>query len=144
MSLLSQLRPAKGSTKYNKRRGRGDASGLGGTAGKGHKGQKARSGGRVTRGFEGGQMPIHRRFPKFGFNNKFRIEFSVVNLENLSKLTGEVTPETLLKAGFIKKTPVKVLGYGKISKALTVKAHGFSETAKSAIEAAGGKVEVLK
>ncbi len=148
MSLLSELRPAKGAEKKNrKRRGRGDGSGLGGTAGKGHKGQLARSGGVSRRGFEGGQMPLHRRLPKHGFNNVFRTEYSIVNLSTLEKLKGtEVTPEKLREAKMISRLdirPLKILGNGKLTKALTVKAHKFSEGAKKAIESAGGKVEVI-
>jgi large subunit ribosomal protein L15 len=144
MSLLSELRPAKGAEKKStKRRGRGDATGQGGTAGKGHKGQLARSGGRVRRGFEGGQMPLHRRLPKFGFTNKFRVEYSVVNLVDLEKLSGDITPETLMAQNLISREPVKVLGKGTLTKKLNVKAHKFSETAKKAIESAGGKIEVI-
>lgn len=148
MSLLSELRPAKGAEKKNKkRRGRGDGSGLGGTAGKGHKGQLARSGGRSRRGFEGGQMPLHRRAPKHGFNNVFRTNYSIVNVSTLDKLkTSEVTPEKLREMRLINRLdlrPLKILGNGKITKAVTVKAHKFSESAKKAIEAAGGKIEVI-
>ena len=146
MSLLSSLRPKKGSIKRKKRIGRGDGSGKGSTAGKGHKGQLARTGGKVRRGFEGGQTPLHRRLPKFGFSNvDFATKYSVINLSQLEKLSGEVTPETLKTAKLVKgRAPVKVLGNGQLKKALTVKAHQFSESAKKAIEAAGGKVEVLK
>jgi large subunit ribosomal protein L15 len=145
MSLLSTLRPAKGSTRNTKRLGRGRGSGQGGTAGKGHKGQKARKSGTVRRGFEGGQTPVHRRFPKIGFKNTmFATRYSVVNLAKLAGLKGEVTPETLKKAGIVKGSlPIKVLAQGELKTALTVKAHKFSETAKAAIEKAGGKVEVL-
>jgi large subunit ribosomal protein L15 len=146
MSLLSSLRPKKGSVKRKKRIGRGDGSGKGSTAGKGHKGQLARTGGKVRRGFEGGQTPLHRRLPKFGFSNvDFATKFTVINLSQLEKLSGEVTPATLKAAKLVKgRAPVKVLGNGQLKKALTVKAHQFSESAKKAIEAAGGKVEVLK
>ena len=145
MSLLSQLAPKEGSKHYQKRLGRGRGSGLGQTAGKGHKGQLARSGGVSRRGFEGGQTPLVRRLPKFGFNNTdFETKYSVVNLSQLEKMSGEVNPETLKKAGIIHTTPVKILANGKITKSLTVKAHKFSEAAKKAIEAAGGKTEVLK
>ena len=149
MSMLSELRPAKGNDKKaTKRRGRGDGSGLGGTAGKGHKGQLARSGGRSRRGFEGGQMPLHRRLPKHGFNNyEFRTEYSIINISTLEKLkTNEVTPEKLREARMIHRLdlrPLKILGNGKLTKAITVKAHKFSEGAKKAIESAGGKVEVI-
>ena len=145
MSLLGQLKPKEGSTHSRKRRGRGDGSGLGSTAGKGHKGQKARSGGKIRRGFEGGQMPIMRRLPKFGFTNeKFKVEYDIVSLDQLSKFSGEVTPEILYNEGVVKKGLVKILANGTIDKALTVKAHKFSEKAKTAIETAGGKVEVIK
>lgn len=145
MSLLSQLQPAEGSKHYQKRLGRGRGSGLGQTSGKGHKGQLARSGGKVRRGFEGGQTPLVRRMPKYGFSNAdFATKYSVINLSQLEKLTGEVTPETLKAAGLVHKFPVKILGNGKLSKSLTVKAHKFSDKAKSSIEAAGGKTEVIK
>lgn len=145
MSLLSKLRPAKGSKHNSKRLGRGSGSGKGGTSGKGHKGLKARTGGKVRRGYEGGQMPLHMRLPKIGFNNPFKVKYQVVNLDKLNAFSGTVTPETLAEGGLAKsKTPVKVLGRGKIEKALTVKAHCFSETAKQAIEKAGGKIEVIK
>lgn len=145
MSILSQLGPKDGSTHYRKRVGRGIGSGLGGYSGKGGKGQTQRSGGSIRRGFEGGQTPLHRRLPKFGFTNvAFATEHEIVNLGQLSRLNGEINPETLKKAGLIHGVRVKVLGAGEITKALTVKAHMFSESAKKAIEAAGGKVEVLK
>ncbi len=145
MSLLSQLSPKDGSTHYRKRVGRGIGSGLGGYSGKGGKGQTQRSGGGIRRGFEGGQTPLHRRLPKFGFTNAaFATEYSIINLSQLEKMSGVVTPETLKKDGFIQNGPVKVLGNGTLKKALTVKAQKFSETAKKAIEAAGGKVEVIK
>ena len=145
MSLLATLAPKEGSTHYQKRLGRGRGSGLGQTAGKGHKGQLARSGGVSRRGFEGGQTPLMRRLPKFGFNNTmFETKYSVVNIESLSEMTGEVTPETMRAAGLVKIFPVKILGNGKLTKGLTVKAHKFSASAQKAIEAAGGKVEVVK
>lgn len=143
MSLLAELKGLRGSTHSKKRVGRGDSSGWGGTSGKGHKGQKARSGGRVRWGFEGGQMPIQRRLPKFGFNNVFRTEYQVLNLDQLNAFDSEVTPEVLKAAGYRRQKPFKILGNGKIEKALTVKAHKFSQTAKAAIEAAGGKAEVI-
>jgi large subunit ribosomal protein L15 len=145
MSLLSKLRIAKGSTQNRKRLGRGKGSGLGQTAGRGGKGQTARSGGKIRRGFEGGQMPLHRRMPKVGFNNKdFRVEYVEVNIASLNNFSGEVTPELLKAAGLVKdRAPVKILAKGKLTKALTVKAHKFSEAAKKAIEAAGGKTELL-
>lgn len=146
MSLLSKLAPKEGSKHYPKRIGRGIGSGLGGTSTKGHKGQLARTGGTVRRGFEGGQTPMHRRLPKFGFNNfKFETVYSVVNLKQLNALKGTVTPEELKKLGLIKGTnPVKILAQGELKVALTVKAHKFSATAAQAIEKAGGKIEVIK
>lgn len=146
MSLLGGLKIKNGSRTAPKRLGRGEGSGLGSTAGKGHKGQLARTGGKVRRGFEGGQTPLHRRLPKFGFNNKdFATKYSVINLAQLEKLNGEVTPESLKANKLIKgQGPVKILGNGQLKKALKVKAHRFSEAAKKAIEAAGGSVEVIK
>ena len=145
MSLLSTLAPAPGAKHYQKRLGRGRGSGLGQTSGKGHKGQLARSGGKVRRGFEGGQSPLVRRLPKFGFSNvKFETVYTAVNLDKLNSFTGEVTPELLKKSGVVHYFPVKILAKGKLTKALTVKAHAFSEKAKAAIEAAGGKAEVIK
>jgi len=145
MSLLKTLTPMEGSKHYPKRIGRGIGSGMGGTATKGHKGQLARTGGRVRRGFEGGQTPMHRRLPKFGFSNvDFATEYDIVNVGQLAKLSGEVTPEVLNKHGLAGKGLVKILGNGELKTALTVKAHKFSESAKRAIESAGGKVEVIK
>ncbi|MGZ3795052.1 MAG: 50S ribosomal protein L15 [Pseudobdellovibrionaceae bacterium] len=145
MSLLSSLAPKAGSKHSPKRVGRGIGSGLGGTAAKGHKGQLARTGGKVRRGFEGGQTPLMRRLPKFGFNNvAFATEYDIVNLNQLDKLSGEITPEVLSQHGLIGKGLIKILGNGELKKALTVKAHKFSEAAKKAIEAAGGKIEVIK
>ncbi len=145
MSLLSQLSPKAGSTHYRKRVGRGIGSGLGGYSGKGGKGQTQRSGGSIRRGFEGGQTPLHRRLPKFGFTNEaFATHYEIVNLSQLAEMSGEVTIETLREAGLVNRGPVKVLGNGKVTKALTVKAHKFSESAKKAIESAGGKTETVK
>lgn len=146
MSLLSELKPKKGSTHYQKRIGRGIGSGMGGTATKGHKGQLARTGGTVRRGFEGGQTPLSRRLPKFGFTNvAFANVFQIVNLSDLNKVAGAVDPASLYKAGLItKKAQVKILAKGELTKAVTVKAHAFSEKAKAAIEKAGGKTEVIK
>jgi len=145
MSLLSSLAPKKGSKHAPKRIGRGIGSGMGGTSTKGHKGQLARTGGTVRRGFEGGQTPLARRLPKFGFSNvAFANNFEIVNIGQLAKFSGEVTPETLFAAGLVSKGAVKVLGNGELKTALTVKAHKFSESAKKAIEAAGGKTEVIK
>jgi large subunit ribosomal protein L15 len=146
MSLLSKLAPKKGSTHYGKRIGRGIGSGMGGTSTKGHKGQLARTGGTVRRGFEGGQTPLSRRLPKFGFTNiAFANKFQIINLSDLSKVEGVVDAASLYEAGLItKKARVKVLGKGELTKAFTVKAHAFSATAKEAIEKAGGKTEVIK
>lgn len=146
MSLLSKLQPKKGSTHYQKRIGRGIGSGMGGTSTKGHKGQLARTGGTVRRGFEGGQTPLSRRLPKFGFTNAaFANVFQIVNLSDLSKVEGNVDPSSLYKAGLVtKKAQVKVLAKGELKKAVTVKAHAFSAKAKEAIEKAGGKTEVIK
>ncbi len=145
MSLLSELRPKSGSTHSKKRVGRGDGSGWGGTAGKGHKGQKARSGAPIRRGYEGGQMPMARRLPKFGFTNtKFKTEYNIVNLSQLNNLDGDVTPESLKEAGIVGKGLVKILANGELSKSLTVKAHKFSDSAKKSIEGAGGTAEVIK
>ena len=145
MSLLSELAPNKGATHKKKRIGRGDGSGWGGTAGKGHKGQLARSGGKVKRGFEGGQTPLHRRLPKFGFKNTdFKDNYVIINLQQLNRYEGEVSPALLAEQGFLKKTEkLKVLANGKLDKSLTVKAHKFSAAAKAEIEKAGGKVEVI-
>ncbi|HMA80702.1 MAG TPA: 50S ribosomal protein L15 [Candidatus Binatia bacterium] len=144
---LDDLKPAAGSNKKRKRVGRGDGSGHGKTSCRGHKGQGARSGGNTKPGFEGGQMPLQRRLPKRGFHNPFRIETSVVNLGQIDALPAgsEVTPEILTLHGFVtgKNRRVKVLGDGALSKALTVRAHGFSAKAKAKIEAAGGKTELI-
>lgn len=146
MSLLSKLQPKKGSTHYQKRIGRGIGSGMGGTATKGHKGQLARTGGTVRRGFEGGQTPLSRRLPKFGFTNAaFANVFQIVNLSDLGKVVGAVDPASLYKAGLVtKKAQVKILAKGELTKAVSVKAHAFSVKAKEAIEKAGGKTEVIK
>ena len=145
---LHELSPAAGSTKERKRIGRGPASGQGKTAGKGHKGQKARAGRGMRPGFEGGQMPLQRRVPKRGFVNIFGTEMAIVNLASLEKAyaAGEtVTIDSLIEKGLVKKVldGVKVLGYGEITKALTVQANAISESAKLKIEAAGGKIEVI-
>jgi large subunit ribosomal protein L15 len=144
---LEELKPAPGSTKKAKRVGRGVGSGSGKTSGKGHKGQKARSGGVKGAGFEGGQMPLQRRIPKRGFTNIFRKEYSVVNLADLDKIAGSdpVTPETLMQNGLIKdlKAGVKILGMGELKTKLTVRAHKFSKSAVDKIVAAGGKAEVI-
>ena len=142
---LSNIRAPKKATANKKRVGRGMGSGMGKTSTRGHKGQRSRSGSRMMRGFEGGQMPLHRRMPKRGFTNIFRQEFNIVNLEKLA-LLGEttITPDVLRKAGVIKgKHPVKVLGNGELTLALTVHAHKFSKSAQEKITKAGGKFEVL-
>ncbi|PEU51988.1 50S ribosomal protein L15 [Bacillus cereus] len=144
---LHELKPAEGSRKVRNRVGRGIGSGNGKTAGKGHKGQNARSGGGVRLGFEGGQTPLFRRLPKRGFTNINRKEFAIVNLSTLNRFEDgtEVTPDLLLETGVISKLNdgVKVLASGAVEKKLTVKAHKFSSSAKEAIEAAGGSVEVI-
>lgn len=144
MSLLKELSPTKGSKHAPKRIGRGIGTGMGGTATKGHKGQLARAGGKVRRGFEGGQTPLMRRLPKFGFTNvAFANRFEIVNISDLNKLSGEVNPTLLKKCGLMNGKKLKILGNGTLTVALTVKAHKFSESAKTAIEKAGGKVEVI-
>jgi large subunit ribosomal protein L15 len=141
-----ELKPSAGSRKKTKRIGRGPGSGHGKTATKGHKGQNARSGGGVRRGFEGGQMPLQRRLPKRGFTNIFKQCYSVVNIKQLLAFAeGDIiTPEVLKEKGIINKNlPVKILGQGELNKKLTIKAHRFSQTAIQKIEAPGGKVEVI-
>jgi len=141
---LHDLSPAPGSTKPKRRVGRGIGSGNPKTAGRGHKGGQSRAGYTLRPGFEGGQMPLVRRMPKRGFNNVFRVEYSVVNIEALADFVGEVTPDMLLAKGLVHRgQPVKVLGQGEITKALRVQAHKFSATAKAKIEAAGGSCEEL-
>jgi large subunit ribosomal protein L15 len=143
---LSNIRAPKKSSEKRKRVGRGMGSGMGKTSTRGHKGQRSRSGSRMIRGFEGGQMPLHRRMPKRGFTNIFRKEYSIVNLEALAAL-GESTinPDVLRKAGVIKtKHPVKILGDGELKSALSVQAHKFSKSAQEKITKAGGKFEVLQ
>ena len=143
---LHDLSPAKGSKHSRRRVGRGPGSGLGKTAGRGHKGQKSRTGYSSRPGFEGGQMPLIRRVPKLkGFKNPNRVEYAPVNVEILAKyFDGEVTPEAIIGHGLAHKgSKIKVLARGGIDKALTVKAHAFSKAAKEKIEAAGGTAEVL-
>ena len=145
---LHELKPAEGSRQEATRKGRGIGSGLGKTSGRGHKGQKARSGGGVRPGFEGGQMPLQQRVPKRGFNNSvFRKEITAINISTLNRFDSgtEVTPELLVMSGVIKavKDGVKILGTGELEKALTVKVHGFSKSAVEKIQAAGGKAEVI-
>jgi large subunit ribosomal protein L15 len=145
---LSNLKPAQGSKHSKKRVGRGPGSGNGKTAGRGHKGAQSRSGYSYKRGFEGGQMPLHRRVPKRGFNNIFRIEYAVVNLDQLEALFEKgatVSPQTLREIGLIrgKRLPIKVLGRGELTKALTVQAHKFSGKAAEKLAAAGGTAEAI-
>lgn len=146
---MHELKPAEGARTSAKRLGRGIGSGLGKTSGKGHKGQNARSGGGVRPGFEGGQMPLVRRIPKRGFNNRFRKVYSIVNISALEakfENGAVVDAEALIVSGILSKIEdagVKVLGGGELTKALTVKADKFSASAKEAIEKAGGSVEVL-
>lgn len=144
---LHELSSAAGSTKKAYRKGRGPGSGNGKTAGRGHKGQNARSGGGVRPGFEGGQLPIYRRLPKRGFKNKFAKEYTIVNIETLDQFDNGavIDSELLLKEGVISKLNdgLKILGNGELTKKLTVKANIFSASAKEKIEAAGGKAEVI-
>jgi large subunit ribosomal protein L15 len=144
---LHELKPATGSRKERNRVGRGTGSGNGKTAGKGHKGQNARSGGGVRLGFEGGQTPLFRRLPKRGFTNINRKDYAIVNLEALNRFEDgtEVTPALLIETGLVskEKSGIKILGNGKLEIKLTVKAHKFSSAAKEAIEAAGGQTEVI-
>jgi large subunit ribosomal protein L15 len=144
---LSQLKPAEGSRKSRKRVGRGSGSGHGKTSCRGHKGQNARAGGGMRRGFEGGQMPLQRRLPKRGFHNLFKKEYALVNLSALNDFDegATITPEELTQRGMIKKAlkGVKILGDGDLSKSLIVKAHKFSKTAVEKIRTAGGEVEVI-
>jgi len=143
---LSNVRAPKKANENKKRVGRGMGSGMGKTSTRGHKGQRSRSGSRMMRGFEGGQMPLHRRLPKRGFTNIFREEYSIVSLERLAGL-GESTinPDVLRKAGVVKgKARIKILGDGELTGALTVQAHKFSKSAQEKITKAGGKFEVLQ
>jgi large subunit ribosomal protein L15 len=143
---LSNIRAPRKASENKKRVGRGMGSGMGKTSTRGHKGQRSRSGSRMMRGFEGGQMPLHRRLPKRGFTNIFREEYNIVNLEKLA-LLGESTinPDVLRKAGVIStKRRVKILGDGELKSAITVQAHKFSKSAQEKITNAGGKFEVLQ
>ena len=146
MKLHNLTAPA-GSTKNRKRRGRGTATGQGKTGGRGMNGQNSRSGGGVRLGFEGGQMPLYRRLPKRGFNNKWATEYTIVNVSDLNRFEAgtEVTPELLKEAGLVKQVVdgVKILGNGNLDKALTVKAQKFTKSAEEKINAAGGKAEVI-
>jgi large subunit ribosomal protein L15 len=145
---LNNLRPAKGSTHKKKRLGRGPGTGLGKTAGRGHKGQKSRSGYSSKTGFEGGQMPLHRRLPKRGFTNIFKKQWIEVGLEALDRsfdANAEITPEVMHKRGIIKKAKhdIVVLGNGNVSKALKISAHRFTKSAREKIEKAGGAITVI-
>jgi len=145
---LNKLRPPAGAKHAKKRVGRGPGSGHGKTAGRGHKGAQSRSGFRRKRGFEGGQMPLHRRVPKRGFHNPFRVEYAVVNLDTLAEVFdagSSVTPELLRERGLVRDAaaPVKVLGRGELSKQLTVRAHKFSGSAVRKITEAGGAAETI-
>lgn len=151
MKHIGNLIKPKGSTHSKKRVGRGEGSGHGGTSGKGHKGQKSRSGAKIRIGFEGGQMPINRRVPKFGFHNKFAVKYSVINVADLQQLISDkkvdaknIDKAALIKAGVISKKniPLKVLGDGEITVAATISADKFSATAKEKIENAGGAVNL--
>jgi large subunit ribosomal protein L15 len=145
MAELHDLSPVTGSTRNRKRKGRGPGSGSGKTAGRGQKGQKARSGGSIHPRFEGGQMPLIRRIPKRGFKSLNRVEYQIVNLRDLAKVEGDVSPETLKSAGLIRSADglVKVLGIGEVEKKVAVSAHKFSANARAKIEAAGGSVTVI-
>jgi large subunit ribosomal protein L15 len=144
---LHELQPTAGSRRDNWRKGRGEGSGNGKTAGKGHKGQNSRSGGGVRLGFEGGQLPLFRALPKRGFKNVNHVNYAVINVSALEKFEAGtlVTPTLLIEKGFIRKEcdGIKVLGNGKLSKALTVQANKFSKSAEKAISEAGGKIEVI-
>src|SRR5262249_42661919 len=142
---LSTLRAPKKANSNKKRVGRGMGSGMGKTSTRGHKGQRSRSGSRMMRGFEGGQMPLHRRVPKRGFTNIFRTEYAVVNVGTIAELSEKtVTPEVLVKHGFASKRDlIKILGDGELKSAVTVQAHKFSKSATEKITKAGGKAEVL-
>ncbi|MGO2696588.1 MAG: 50S ribosomal protein L15 [Bavariicoccus seileri] len=144
---LHELKPAEGSRRERNRVGRGQGSGNGKTSGRGQKGQKARSGGKVRLGFEGGQTPLFRRIPKRGFKNVNRVEYAIVNVDSLNRFEDDavVTPVELVEAGLVKaeKDGIKILGNGKLERKVTVKAHKFSQSAKEAIETAGGTVEVI-
>jgi large subunit ribosomal protein L15 len=144
---LSNIRAPKKSSENRKRVGRGMGSGMGKTSTRGHKGQGSRRGSSMMRGFEGGQMPLHRRMPKRGFVNIFRVEYTVVNLNSLAAMDETTfTPDVLRKAGLVgdKRSLIKILGDGELSKAITVQAHKFSKSAQEKIEKAGGKAEVIQ
>ncbi|MET0514349.1 MAG: 50S ribosomal protein L15 [Nitrospiraceae bacterium] len=145
---LHDLAPPRGAKRRSKRIGRGPGSGHGKTSTKGHKGLLARSGGGKRPGFEGGQMPLVRRLPKYGFRNRFRTEYAIVNLKNLAEVetTEAINPEFLVKEGLIrgKGQPVKILGLGEITRPLVIQAHKFSKSAEAKIQAAGGRAEVIR
>jgi large subunit ribosomal protein L15 len=145
MAELHDLSPSSGSHRDRKRVGRGPGSGTGKTSGRGEKGQKSRSGGSVHPRFEGGQMPLIRRIPKRGFKSINRVEYQVVNLRDLEKVEGDVSPESLKAVGLVRslRKPVKILGIGDAAKKYAVTAHAFSASAKAKIEAAGGSVTVI-
>ena len=147
MNELSRLKPPAGATKKRKRKGRGLGSGNGKTAGKGQKGQKARSGGSVPPGFEGGQMPLHRRLPKGGFKNRFRVEYAAVNVSQLNQFEdgAVVDLDTLIASGMVKRNEklVKLLGHGELTKKLTIRVNKASATAQEKVAAAGGTIEVI-
>lgn len=144
---LGSLKKAAGSTDKNKRIGRGQGSGTGVTAGRGHKGQRSRSGSKHRAWFEGGQMPIQRRLPKFGFHHHGKVRFQLVNIENLERISdeSEINPEVLQKAGLVKKSdrPIKLLGDGDLQKKLNVKVHAVSKSAREKIEKTGGSVTLI-
>ncbi|MBI5188815.1 MAG: 50S ribosomal protein L15 [Nitrospirae bacterium] len=144
---IEDLRPAEGSRRRDKRVGRGTGSGHGKTACKGHKGQRARSGGAKGPGFEGGQMPLQRRLPKRGFKNRFKVEYAIINLKDINRLNGLdiITPDVLVEKGIVKdlKDGLKVLGEGEINRPITVRANAFSASASHKIAAAGGKAEII-
>lgn len=146
---LSNLKPAEGSTKKRKRVGRGQGSGTGGTSTRGHKGAKSRSGYKTKRGFEGGQMPLQRRIPKFGFKNRNRVEYKGINLDTIQALVDErkmtsFDPVSMVEAGIASKNDlIKILGRGELSAKVEIKAHAYSATAKEAIESQGGSAEIL-
>jgi large subunit ribosomal protein L15 len=146
---LHELKPAKGSVKTNKRLGRGAGSGMGGTSTRGHKGAKSRSGYKSKRGFEGGQMPLQRRIPKFGFKNPFKIEYKPINLDTIAEMAERFSVQVidlafLQQHGFAsKKDLIKVLGRGELKAKLSVSAHAFSKSAKEAIEKSGGSATII-
>ena len=147
---LHTLKPAEGSIKTKKRLGRGQGSGKGGTASKGHKGAKSRSGYKSKIGFEGGQMPLQRRVPKFGFRNINRVEYKGINLDTIQELVDKIKPKAITTQMLVdnglanKKDLIKILGRGELKSKITISAHGFSAKAKSTIEELGGKVEVIE